>query len=239
MSELEEYTRKHRHFLRAELPPLLAEVARPGTIADLGCGDGAILYALHRQRRLGATTYAVDVSPERVRVAESVASGVRGIVADVIDVPAIPTASVDGVVCSQVIEHVANEALVMREIARIVKPGGWWYVGSVVRGRRAWWIYRVDGARRLDPTHVREYESEAQFAAAVERDDLEISRVRSTPLRFPLYELALRALARSGAISHDRLTGAYLGHERVATLLGRLRIRVPGYRLVEAAGTRR
>jgi hypothetical protein len=110
-------------------------------------------------------------------------------------------------------------------------------VGSVLRGQRAWWIYRVDGERRLDPTHVREYRSESEFRAAVEHPRLELTSIAVTPLRFPAADLALRASARLGVVSHERLTTAYDASSTLVRLR-KLQLRVPGYSLIEAAGTK-
>jgi hypothetical protein len=57
------YSRTHRHFRSKRLPPFLARVARPGVIADIGAGDGAVLYALSRQGRLGPKSYAIERIP--------------------------------------------------------------------------------------------------------------------------------------------------------------------------------
>ena len=222
------YARAHEHFATGELPPLLEELARPGEIIDLGCGDGANLYALHTLGRLGERSYAVDLSDIRVRRAAKIPD-VTGIVADATSVP-LPDASADGLICSQVIEHVPDEAALVDEIVRLLRPHGWWYIGSCLRGRRAWWIYRRDGRFWLDPTHVREYPDEQAFREAIRHDALEVSAVRSEPMRFPLLDLILRAVRRDGRF-YDR--------HRWCVPVRRVRLRVPGYRLVEAAGRKR
>ena len=233
--DLTEYSARHRHFLTTTLPPLLADVARPGVIADLGCGDGAVLWALHRHGLLGETTFAVDLSPERVRHAESVAPGVKGIVASAERVSALDDAAVDGVILSQVIEHVQDERSVVAEIARILRPGGWWYIGTVMRGRHAWWIYDVDGERRLDPTHVREYRTRLEFQQAIQHPELVVGEIRTKPMRFPVSDLALRAAARAGFAAHS--DEIYMRHGRLEKLR-HLQLRVPGYFLLEGAGLR-
>jgi glycosyltransferase involved in cell wall biosynthesis len=226
--KLNAYARRHLHFVTEQLPPLLRDTARRGVIADLGCGDGAILHALHRSGHLGEPSYGIDVSDVRVDRAESI-PGVVGIVADATTVP-LPEESVDGVVCSQVIEHVPDEPALVHEIARLLRPGGWWYIGSCLRGPRAWWIYRRDGVWLLDPTHVREYRDEREFRQAIEHDELEVGSIRSEPMRYPVLDLALRAFGRDGRF--------YERHPW-ALRLRSVRLRVPGYGLVEAAGRKR
>jgi SAM-dependent methyltransferase len=228
--------------LGGDLPPLLADAASArgpvGAIADLGCGDGAVIWAL-TQAGVVDEVYAVDLSPERVAAAERAAPRVRGIVASATRVSALPDASVDAVVASQLIEHLPNDRELAPEIARLLRPGGWFYVGSVLRRRRAWWIYRVGKTWRLDPTHVREYRSRQEFEAALEHPQLQVEEVRVTPFKFPVLDLVLRAAAAAGAVAHERLPKLYL---RVPTLFSaarRVQIRPPGYSRIEAVGVRR
>lgn len=233
--DIEEYARCHRHFLVEALPPLLERAARPGVVADLGCGDGTILWALRRRGVLTDTAYAVDASAERVRRAELVAPGVVGIVADAAHVP-LPDESVDGVVAAMVIEHMEDDRALVDEVARLLRPGGWWYVSTVLRGPRAWWIYKVDGVRRLDPTHVREYDSERDFEAVLAHPALEGHETRIEPLRYPVSDLVLRALSRVGLAADA--SSVYQRRPWTARLRA-ARLRVPGYSALEVAGRRR
>ena len=146
-------------------------------------------------------------------------------------------ASVDGVVVSQVIEHLPDDRLLAPEIARLLRPGGWFYVGSVLRRRRAWWIYRADGQWRLDPTHVREYSSEQQLIASLSHPQLSVARVRTEPFRFPLVDLAARGLASARLLRYERLNRIYVDHPWLGPAR-RAKLRVPGYLLLEVAGTR-
>jgi SAM-dependent methyltransferase len=233
--ELRRYSLTHRHFETGELPPLLRRIASPGVIADLGCGDGTVLAALE-QRRLVKASFAVDLSPERVAAAQRAVPSTTGIVASASST-GLPEASVDGVVCSQVIEHMPADRELAPEIARILRPGGWWYVGSVVRRRYAWWVYKVDGVRRLDPTHVREYESPGQLLAVLAHPQLRATQTRVGLLPFPLTDLVMRALARAGVLSDARAAAIYREHPALLRLR-KLPLFPPGFRLVEVAGTR-
>lgn len=235
------YTEAHRQFLSEDLPPVLSEIAggRPGNVlVDLGCGDGRLVWALERAGLVGERIYAVDLAAERAARAERLSPRVTGIVADATSVPELDDASVDGVVCSAVIEHLEDDRLLAPEIARLLRPGGWFVVESLVRGPRSWWIYRRNGAWVLDPTHVREYASEAEFVAAITHPELELLHVRSDPMRFPIVDLGLRAAAAMRLLSLDRLSRVYVERPRLARGLRSLGLPVPGYRVVSAAGRR-
>jgi 2-polyprenyl-3-methyl-5-hydroxy-6-metoxy-1,4-benzoquinol methylase len=218
--DIEAYARRHPTFVGVALPAMLARIARPGVIADLGCGDGATIAALNAAGLLGPTTFAVDLSETRVRNAERIAPRVSGIVSDAA-VTGLAEASVDGVVCSQVIEHVPDDRAVACEIARILKPGGWWYVSSVARRRRSWWLYQVDGERRLDPTHIREYASIREFVNVLQLGGLQETQVEERRIFFPVGELAARLLRRDTPLPLPRWVA----------------VSPPGFRFVEAAGS--
>lgn len=238
--DLDSYTREHRHFYTDTLQPLLLETATHnpgGVVAELGAGDGSILWALEQRGLLGDVAYAVDLSPERVARAERVSPKIRGIVADATHVDELPDGAVDGVLVSQVIEHLQDDRALAPEIARLLKPGGWWYVGTIVRGRRAWWIYHVDGKWQVDPTHIREYQSKRELLSVLAHRELRVGDVRTTPLLFPVLDLALRATAALRIVPYDSLSEAYLRRPRLNDAR-RLRVRVPGYRLIEVSGNK-
>ena len=63
----------------------------------------------------------------------------------------LPTGSFDGVVCVEVIEHVAADDAFMRHVARVLKPGGWLCMttpnGDYIRNEPP----------NYNPDHVRHY----------------------------------------------------------------------------------
>jgi SAM-dependent methyltransferase len=238
---------RSRYFLTDWMPPLLRRTAErdpPRVLADLGAGDGGTLWPLDRAGLVGKTIYAVDISPEHVALCERLSPKVRGVVSDVARVDALADASVDAVVSSQVVEHLPDDRALAPEIARLLRPGGWFYVSSVIRGPRAFWIYQgkppAPERWQLDPTHMREYESETAFRRAFEHPDLDLEVVRSAQLKFPLTDFGLRAAAVARLIPRERVPELYL---RLPQWVGRARravgVPIPGYRWVEAVGRRR
>jgi SAM-dependent methyltransferase len=92
------------------------------TIVDLGCGPGFYTDAF---RALGADVLPVDNDPAEMSMVGEPPAG--AIVADAGALP-LEDASVDGAFCSNLLEHTPDAEAVIREIARVLRPGGWGYI---------------------------------------------------------------------------------------------------------------
>ena len=93
--------------------------ADPRRFLDAGCGMGEL--AERVQRELGVEVVAVDISPRMVELTRA-----RGIDASEADVQALPfeDASFDCVAANWVLYHVPDLDRGVRELARVLKPGG-------------------------------------------------------------------------------------------------------------------
>jgi SAM-dependent methyltransferase len=91
-------------------------------LLDLGCGPGFYATAF---RARGAEVIAVDNDPREVELARQAVPG--ALLADAGDLP-LPDQSVDAVVCSNLLEHTPHPELVIAEIERVLRPGGWAYI---------------------------------------------------------------------------------------------------------------
>ena len=107
-------------------------VGRGDLVLDLGCGFGR--HAFEAARR-GASVVALDAGPEEV-------AQVRGTFAAMIEMgeidPGHPATAVQGdalslpfadgtfdrVIASEVLEHIPDDSAAMRELARVLRPGG-------------------------------------------------------------------------------------------------------------------
>jgi 2-polyprenyl-6-hydroxyphenyl methylase/3-demethylubiquinone-9 3-methyltransferase len=91
---------------------------------DLGCAGGFMAEALHER---GASVTGIDPALEAIEAARAHAeAGGKQIRYDVGEGEALPypDGSFDAVVCVDVLEHVRDVAQVIREVARVLKPGG-------------------------------------------------------------------------------------------------------------------
>ncbi len=111
------------HFFR----PILTRHIRPGdSWVDLGCGSGVLTKEL---LALGASVVAVDGSPRmlshaREQIGLEDAGRVNWIQSDVQSIDALKNGAYDGVLCSSVVEYLDRPGALLKEVARILSPGG-------------------------------------------------------------------------------------------------------------------
>jgi ubiquinone/menaquinone biosynthesis C-methylase UbiE len=159
----------------------------PRAVLEVGCGPGVFAAALQDS---GSDVTAVDQS-ERM-VALTTARGVRARRADVQQLP-FADGSFDLVVANYVLYHVADLPRALRQIARVLRPGGA-LVAVTNSLRKLGELWDLVGVDRGDSAEVA-FNSEngagvlAPYFGGVERIDIEE--------RFRVTEATLRAYLRS------------------------------------------
>jgi len=126
---------EHRVILTLAGAPLGASVL------DVGCGDGTLLrvFAHHGAARLAGC----DMDPRMVARARAEASG-EGVAVDLSVASTLalpyPDASFDVVTCITVLAFVADVGAAIREMARVLRPGGRLVIGDL--GKWSVWAAR-------------------------------------------------------------------------------------------------
>jgi 2-polyprenyl-3-methyl-5-hydroxy-6-metoxy-1,4-benzoquinol methylase len=128
----------------------LAGVGLPAEprLLDMGCGDGALAGLLYR--RFGGAITGADPDAKAIALAEEMFArrGYRAAFRQVAGTDTgLPDGNFDAVVCSDVIEHVPDPVALLREIHRVLKPGGHLVLTTPIRFSE----------RPLDPNHVQEW----------------------------------------------------------------------------------
>ena len=106
---------------------ILTRHVTPGdSWVDLGCGSGVLSREL---LALGASVVAVDGSPRmlshaREQMGSEYAARVNWIHSDVQSIDALKNGAFDGVLCSSVVEYLDRPDALLKEVARILSPGG-------------------------------------------------------------------------------------------------------------------
>lgn len=110
---------------------------KPGaSVLDVGCGTGAVMQLA---QTLGYTAHGIDMSPDALAYCEAKKLSVTLSTAEAI---AYPDASFDVVVALDVLEHVPDHEAAVREIARVLKPGGI-FVATVPAHPKLWSYHDV------------------------------------------------------------------------------------------------
>lgn len=146
------------------------------TVIDVGCGFGNNLkfcakYAAH--------TIGVDIDPSRVEATAELlkkegAKSFKTIASDGNPLP-IDTASIDKIICTEVLEHVDDPAITMKELVRIGKPGALYFL-SVPGAASERVLKKVAPALYFEkPNHIRIFDSEG-FETLVKDAGLEIEK---------------------------------------------------------------
>ena len=119
------------------MPWVFSRLSVPSSLCalDLGCGTGSLTVLLARR---GLKVTAFDHSPDMLAVARSKtdAEGLSETVTfsegDIRSLP-VPDASFDVVTCQRVLHHVPEADAVIAEVARVLKPGGIFFLSDQVR----------------------------------------------------------------------------------------------------------
>jgi SAM-dependent methyltransferase len=141
---------------------------RPGRrILDIGCGIGTAEVNLGRQPLTQVTLIGVDRVPDRAREALAAvrSHNIRAAFAAA-DACALPfgDATFDSSFCVALLQHIADVALAVREIARVTRPGG--RIVAVEPDNAARYFYSSSNAG------MRAYELAGQFfSGLIERGD--------------------------------------------------------------------
>jgi arsenite methyltransferase len=187
-------------------PTAVAELREGERVLDLGSGGG--IDVILSARRVGPTgrAFGLDMTDEMLdlaskNAAEAGVTNVEFIRGTIESVP-LPSASIDVVISNCVINLAADKAAVLREIARVLRPGGRVGVSDVVaddrlspaeRAERGSFVGCIAGALSFS-----EYRS---GLAAVGLVDVEISPTH--PVADGLYAAIVRAVKPAVAVTTD------------------------------------
>jgi len=190
---------------RRDVASLWRYLGPPARVLDVGCGTGDLLRAI--RDRGNPEVLGIEPSPQAVRIARErwdldVRQG---------DLHAVrlPTASVDAVLLSHVIEHLPSPSATLAEITRVLRPGGaliLWLPNAASWAARFWrenWIgYDV-------PRHLYAF-TPATLGALLARHGFTVTEIRHEWLGLEWsWGLRLWARRRWGRGRLDRAFAAF------------------------------
>jgi SAM-dependent methyltransferase len=116
-------------------------------LLEVGCGAGRQARTV-KKLRSGLQVYGTDLSQRAINEARTYNDGVEYEVADAKRLP-YNDATFDAVMLFDVLEHVPDVERVVREIARVTKPGGLFHGFIPIEGQPRTLFYRLRNSQRL------------------------------------------------------------------------------------------
>ena len=123
-------------YLLADLEPVR------GKVLDVGCGAGSVAKAVKRERP-DLEVVGCDISRSALAVAQASPEGVDFRAAPAEKLP-FADREFDFVWIFDVLEHVEKPEQVLREVARVLRPGGGFHIVLPLEGQ-PWTLYRLLG----------------------------------------------------------------------------------------------
>jgi ubiquinone/menaquinone biosynthesis C-methylase UbiE len=126
-------------------------------LLDVGCGTGA---ASRSAASVAASVVGIDLSPEMIRQADELADGLLNVHFEIADSEHLPfqDGAFTAVLCSNSFHHYPDPGRAVREMARVLAPGGRLVIGDACSDRTAARVADVF-LRRFEPGHVRLHRS--------------------------------------------------------------------------------
>ena len=150
-------------------------------VLDVGCGTGSVTLIANRGR--GNTVVAIEPDPDRARTAKARGIDVHNGVLD--DAWLQGRERFDVVMSSDVLEHLAAPAELLRRFVAAARPGGLVILSVpnvahwTVRWNLLWGRFDYEPVGIMDATHLRWF-TESSLRALVESVGLEIVAMRQT-----------------------------------------------------------
>lgn len=169
--------------LRAETVLGLLAVNQGERVLDIGCGNARDIAKI---AAYGGYVIGVDISEGMVAAArqEVERTGIKGITLQVGDATCLdfPDASFDKVLCSEVIEHIPDAPQALREMHRVLKPGGTLVLSTPNKG--SWYGFERYSLwekllRRKWPHPCDEWRNMSELLALVEQCQFKVSKRKS------------------------------------------------------------
>lgn len=135
----------------------VASLPADGPVIDVGCGQGHLTMRL-AQRFPAAEVWGIDLSGHAIAAAATRFPADRLVVGSALDLP-FQDGQFAGAVLNNLWEHVTDPVALAREVARVLRPGGWLVLstpnrlrlGAVSRGLRG------RAAPLMSALHITEY----------------------------------------------------------------------------------
>ncbi len=155
------------HRLRARLIRRIVSNHQDATFLDAGCGTGLNL------RNLSSESIGLDINPRNITLVKERLPHHGAVIGDIEYMPFLDE-SVEGVLCTEVLEHIPSPSRALHEIRRVLKPSGA-LIGTVPTRSPIWMLRFLSSTCPADEPFHNQY-SRARVLRMLEK--FEILQVR-------------------------------------------------------------
>jgi SAM-dependent methyltransferase len=153
---------------------------RPGPLRtfDAGCGNGGFsIYAAQTGNEVVAASF--ETEEQQIARQRAATLGVEGTDFRVIDLRQIEghreeLGSFDQVICLETIEHLSDDEVLVRSLARMLRPGGRILISAPYDGHRPLYTEEREPSTAEDGSHVRYGYSRARLREVIESAGLRV-----------------------------------------------------------------
>ena len=193
-------------------------------VADYGSGAGTLLYNL--AKFANARVIGIEKAESAIMQSKSLNPQLDVIRGDILNTP-FKSESIDFIFSTMAIEHVDDKKF-SEEVFRTLRPGGYFFVTSVIKSKNAWYFYKnTAGETVLEPSHLKEYKSIQEFENILKPIGFSIVKSSAPRIRFPLLDPLFKLVIKYAKIKN------LIGWKSIEFLRLLTKIPIPGYFAVE------
>jgi 2-polyprenyl-3-methyl-5-hydroxy-6-metoxy-1,4-benzoquinol methylase len=155
-------------------------------ILDVGCGDGRISKAL---KEAGFNVVGLDISRTAIEKAKQNFRGIDFLVASPEEKLPFEDENFDSVYCTEVIEHLYDTAVALKEITRVLKKEGLLFISTPYHGFLKNLLITIFGfEKHFDPlgSHIRFFTKDA-LVKLLEEEGFFVEKIHYLGRFFPIW----------------------------------------------------
>ena len=171
----------------------LKHIKESDLVADYGFGGGTLLHNVAQFSN--AKLFGIEQAEPAIMESKTLIPELNAVKGNIIETP-LKNACIDFIFSTMVIEHVDDKNFA-EEVYRTLKPGGYFFVTSVIKAKNAWYFYKnTAGETVLDPSHLKEYKSIQEFEKVFNSIGFAIIKSSASRIRYPALDPLLKWLVK-------------------------------------------
>ena len=220
------FTKKYKFFIydNSMWELCLKYLKESDLVADYGSGGGTLLYNLAKFSN--ARVIGIEKAESAIMQSKSLNPQLDIIRGDILNTP-FKSESIDFIFSTMAIEHVDDKKF-SEEVFRTLRPGGYFFVTSVIKSKNAWYFYKnTAGETVLEPSHLKEYKSLHEFENILKPRGFTIIKSSAPRICFSLLDPLFKLVVEFGKIKN------LFSWKPIELLRLSTKIPIPGYFAVE------